>query len=884
MPAIATSATGTTAYQGPKTLFQLLVHLLRQMVKSLKWRLLFAVLTFIIVFIVHTYLMVVVNDTIRIVEQNRWLAMILNLVKTGLSERAAAGQSFNSLLFWMLLSTVAFGTVSRLISFGFKQFFKDLGTMMDQLFHLRVQGSNGKSVPYTLVGFSLAMLAGIFVLNNAACLMLAIFLFLSVSQRERSFLILVLTLGKSDLQRLFRVKKRKIFNIDVFAVFVWGLILGLLLSGLIPPVIFGKTMVSTVVKILIFLAIVVITSLNQAKKKTAAKVILFLSLAAGLVVLKKMNVWADDSGWSESGRNIRGWLANSGTPTALILSLSPALLSSLANVLGPMFPNFMLGLIKNPNMNPYEYIRNNLTPEQFAEVRALTEQRHQQSVEQLLAENSNTNFIKDFLSGVYNDVTELAQAYADFRHTLEVELPQYLAENPLEALNNSWQFVRGVGGAVGDLASEGINILRDLARDPVILLATMEMTASDLVNDPIGSGQKVVSTLYEMSGLQDIVNCMDPNKSATERAGLYAMGVIKMYGLIDGAGTVADTSRAALNRLSTYADDLIRAAGGTPGGAVRSADDLIRLHAGLQRTAAGQQIADDFVRAVRSGGSEDDIMQRILNIQQDRSSIRALNELARNSDEAAAAVQQYNRQLQSLFDKVDREVREELATRLACSSDDLQVVAATNRSGQIKIGFDRDVTIRLNGRDIKPSQWDDLYRQRLYENSRAYFPDSMTPDDVIQRLDHALTDKFHPEAYGANERALDLAINRQAHMIADAEQVGNAITYKGMKHFDEAAKFRTLDPLRFEDEISEGMRQLTKQWDNQVMPAAQHFNASVQSSRLNQAIDIMKNVNNGVPTVEIERALQAIGYTKEQVALDLGKQFETIVKLGRQIP
>ena len=45
----------------------------------------------------------------------------------------------------------------------------------------------------------------------------------------------------------------------------------------------------------------------------------------------------------------------------------------------------------------------------------------------------------------------------------------------------------------------------------------------------------------------------------------------------------------------------------------------------------------------------------------------------------------------------------------------------------------------------------------------------------------------------------------------------------------------------------------------------------------------MKNVNNGVPTVEIERALQAIGYTKEQVALDLGKQFETIVKLGRQI-
>jgi hypothetical protein len=308
------------------------------------------------------------------------------------------------------------------------------------------------------------------------------------------------------------------------------------------------------------------------------------------------------------------------------------------------------------------------------------------------------------------------------------------------------------------------------------------------------------------------------------------------------------------------------------------------LHAGLQRTAAGQQIADDFVRAMQSGGqSSDDIMQQIINLQQDRSAIRALNEMARNSDEAAAAVQAYNQRLQQIFGNVDKQVLDDLATRLHCDPSDLWMPPASNQSAQIKIGFDRDITIRLNGRDLSPGQWDDLYRQRLFENTRQYFPDGVTADDVMQRLDHTLTNKFHPEAYGADETALNLATSRQAHMIADAEQVGNAITYKGMKHFDEAAKFRTLDPLRFEDEISEGMRQLTKQWDNQVMPAAQHFNASVQSSRLNQAIDIMKNVNNGVPTVEIERALQAIGYTKEQVALDLGKQFETIVKLGRQI-
>ena len=873
---------GVVVHQGPQTLFQLFLMLFQRFLKGFKWRILFGLLSFVVVFVVHTYLMVVVNDTLRIVENNKLMSMILNLASGGLSKAMARERTINVMIFWMVLSTLVFGTIGRWIAFGIKQFFLDLWGMLILLFHLRSGKSGSRSLPLALIGFGLAMIASIFVLNNAVCILLAIFLFLTVSQREKSFLVLVMTLAKSDAQRLFRIKNKKQFNIDNFAIFVWGLILGFLISGLIPPAIFGKTIVSTVVKVMIFVAIIVIGSLNSAKKKTAVQLLLFLLTVAGFILLRKANVLADDTGWTESGRNFQGWIRNSGTPTALMLSLSPALLSSLANVLGPMFPGFMRDLLKNPNTNPYEYIRTHLTPEQFDQVRQLTQQRHQEGVDKILAENTSIGFIKDFFEGVYNDVKELSQAYIDFKQTLEVDLPRYLAENPLEAFNNSMNFVRGVGQAVSGLGNEALEIIKDLARDPSIISETLGMTASELVNDPVGSGQKVAQTLYEMSGLKEIVECTDPNKSAVDRAGLYAMGVIKMYGLIDGAGTVADVSRAGVNRLAGMADDLIKSSGGQ-GGQRMTAQELQRLFIAQERRQMGEAFANDFVRTVKSGGSEDDIVQRIMNIQQDRSAMRALNEMARNSDEAAAAVRAYNQRLSQIFNKVDREVAEDLSTKLACSSDDIQVVAATNKTGQIKVGFDRDITIRINGRDIPPEQWADIYKEKLFNNTSQYFPPSATQESILQKLDHALTDKFHPEAYGSNERALDLAVNKQAHLIADPEQVGQAITYKGMKHFDEAAQIQQLNPIRYEDEISEGMRQLTKQWDNQVTPAAQYYNATIESTKLRQAIDIMKGVNSGAPTVEIERALQAIGYTKEQVALDLGKQFEMIVKLGRQI-
>ena len=870
------------AYSGPKTLFQLLVLMAKRLIKSLKWRLIFMVLTFVLVFVVHTYLMVVVNDTLRIVENNRVMSMILNLATTGLSKLQATGRSINAMLFWMMASTVVFGTIARLLAFGFKQFFLDLAEMFNHLLHLGGEQGRAKAIPYPMIGFALAMLAGIFVLNNAVCLLMAIFLLFEASQRDKSFLLLCLTLTKSDLQRLFRVKQKKMFNLDHFSIFVWGLILGLLLSGLIPPVIFGQKLVSTILKIVIFAAILTIFGLNKAKKKTAAQIVLFLVIAAGFAFLKKANVMADDTGWTESGRNIQGWLRNSGTPTALMLSLSPALLSSLANILGPMFPGFMRDLIKNPNMNPYEYIRTHLTPEQFAAVRDLTQQRHAESVEQLIAQNSNMAFIGDFLEGVYNDVTELGQAYLDFRHTLEVDLPAYLLENPLEALNNSSQFVQGVGQAIGNLGQEALSVIQDLVRDPAILSETLGLTAAELANDPIGSGHKVAQALYEMSGLKDIVECTDPNKSAVDRAGLYAMGVIKMYGLIDGAGTVADVSRAGLNRLSTLADDVIKAAGGK-GGQRMTAEELQRLFYGLERTRLGQKTAGEFVDAIKAGSSGDDLMQRIVNIQQDRSAMRALNEAAKHNDDVARAIQQYNQRLGQVFDSVDEKVRQQIAQRLGVNPQDVKILAPSNTSQSIKIGFDRDVTVRVYGHDLHPDDWGDIYRQTLANKTSQYFPTGTTPEEIARRLDHALTNKFSPEAYGASESAMRRAVDRQAHLLADPEQVGQAITYKGMEHFNEASHLRLTNPMRYEDEVAEGMRQIVKQWDNQVTPAAEYYNASIQTTKLQQAVNIMQDVRAGTPTIEIERALSALGYTKEQVALDVGKQFEMIVKLGRQI-
>jgi len=859
----------------PRTLFQLGLQLLQRFVKGLIWRFVFSIVMFIVVFIVHTYLMVVVNDTLRVVENNKILSMILHLVPT--KPQTATQSRINMLniyLFWMLISNIVVGTIVRIIAFGIKVFVNDIKDVVMLLFKSIFAKIGSPSLTNILAGSVMGILAGIFVFNNAMCVILAIFLFLSISQKEKSFIVLVMTLTKSDLQRLFRKKEREPLDIKVFSIIVIGISLGLAISGLIPDDIFGKSAVSTVLKVIIVVAFILLGGLNAVKKGSGSFAV-FLFTLVGFLLLSDNSVFADDSGWSESGRNLNGWLKNGGTPTALKLGLSPAILSSLANLLGPMFPGFMKDLLKNPNTNPYEYIRNHLTKDQFSKLKDKVQDYHKMQIDAAKADaeayNSTLGILGNMFEGCGRDFAEIGKAGADFAKTLIVDVPTYVWNNYNEAMLNTGEFIGQCGEVIKGLGKEAYEIAKDVLNHPEILTDTLKLSANEILDDPVGSAKKVAEKIYEMTGLKDIIESTDPNKNVLDRAGLYAMGVIKMWGAVEGAGSIADLTKAGASKLAGLADDLVKAAGGkTP---KLTADELKRLFIYKQSQEAGEKITKDFVKSLSKGNiNEEQLMQKVINLKGDRNALKALNEL---KDTNPGAIEAFNKNLKKVYDKVDDATKEALAKKLGCKADDLTIYNPTNKSVDIKAGFDRDITIRLNGKDVPSSKWESIYKEKLYGETKQYFPKGTSADDVMEQLDHTCTDKLNVESYGSSESALESVLKGKTYEIKNAQQVGDAMSYKGLKHFNKADDIMKINPIKAENEIKEGMRQITKQWDKQIRNITKEFGIKPDPN-LEKAIKIMEKADFTSP-VEVEKALQAIGYTKEEVAKQVGTQFEKMV-------
>lgn len=519
--------TSQSAAKGPQTLFQLLVMLAKSFAMNMVWRVVFSVITFIVVFLAHTYLMVVVNDTLRVVEQNKVMAMIINLVP--IRPETPAVRNLNALniyLFWILLSNITFGTVARIITFGIKQFFIDIADMFSQLIKSIFAKAGNPSLTKIFQGSVLGLLAGIFLLNNAVCLALAAFLVLSVSQREKSFLVLVSTLTKSDFQRLFRVKNRMPLNIDVFSIVTWGAALGLLIAGIIPPAIFGKSIISTIIKSIFLIAVILLGGLNAAKKGPV-NLMLFIASAAAYMFFLESTAFADDTGWTESGKNLSGWLKNTGTPQALKLGLPPSVLSALAIALGSGFPKFMAGLAKNPNMNVDDYIKTHMSNSQqqhYKEALNNWEQRRNELRE-------NQKFLEKMMEARNKQARIMDWLYWGARTT------QTVADVSIDVLSNvtgpagksiktAYTFGKGVAGGVGEATADPANWKSNMVKGVV-------NGVTDVVKDKIGDkfGQDNPLTGSWAKGGATIV--IETGKGALE-SGLKGEDITK--GAISGFG------------------------------------------------------------------------------------------------------------------------------------------------------------------------------------------------------------------------------------------------------------------------------------------------------------------------------------------------------------
>jgi diaminopimelate decarboxylase len=130
--------------------------------------------------------------------------------------------------------------------------------------------------------------------------------------------------------------------------------------------------------------------------------------------------------------------------------------------------------------------------------------------------------------------------------------------------------------------------------------------------------------------------------------------------------------------------------------------------------------------------------------------------------------------------------------------------------------------------------------------------------------------------------------------------VGKTVGVKAHDFYVKADEIRATDPLKAESFMSEGMRQTTKQWDNQVAPRMDTIKAQIENfnqelkainhqfrveptipTRLQEAIDIMKLTEKfGVSPATVESlVLKKTGLTVNTVSTQVGEFLEAMQRL-----
>ena len=246
--------------------------------------------------------------------------------------------TFYGALFWLL------GNIWRRI--------RTKGILMPIKDLLRVPGKLKKcwvsvTVPFAkriLLATGLGILAGFVLKSPFTLITLALWLFLSFGQGGESSIIYLLFIYQGAKNVKSKKPKKLITGADV-AIWIFGLGLGMLLSFILCLVLWHATDYSMTSRLLCFLPLGVLLvffglggkiSMNKAQQAVAGVLICF-----GYLYVKTMVVRADDGGWTESGRNIPGWLANPGTHLMAEAGLgSPA--GMIAAWLGNMVGNAVL--------------------------------------------------------------------------------------------------------------------------------------------------------------------------------------------------------------------------------------------------------------------------------------------------------------------------------------------------------------------------------------------------------------------------------------------------------------------------------------------------------------------------------------------------------------
>lgn len=511
---------------------------------------------------------------------------------------------------------------------------------------------------------------------------------------------------------------------------------------------------------------------------------------------------------------------------------------------------------------------------------------------------------KDSAKGVtFNEI-----AY-NFQHGVRQEigsLPGYFADLAVAGHDaatdpRNW---KALNKAISDRMLAAARDPLGTARSAVTFLPrTLCNLGSAAVTDPVGTAKGLL-------GLDNWQKAMDPNVPLGERLMRVLVGAADVGATVATGG--ASKAAKAVVKGADLAGDLSKAVKAARtadrAGDAAKAARAARSDAWKMAQAKGRVKAREFEKALESG-DPDRIRQATLKVQGDK---RALARINQRPDHVKKA---FNKSMGQVYDGTDDAVKREIAKKYGVAPEDVQIVKPTNPSTRVKVGADRDVCVRIRvkpgevvpnryGRLVKADDqsrlWKDVphddlkpvYERHFFEKANGRPPASaQEAADFAKELDQVATSRLHSEAYGGTHADLTAATKAPMAPFSDPTQVGQAAGFKGHHAFKESAELRAMGQVEKAEALqADGMRQVTKQFDNQVMgrtKALERHGMDVKPPppKLQQAVDIMKKGQlEGKSPAVIEQQLQRVGYTPERAATEVGERLAALQKLRPPAP
>lgn len=341
----------------------------------------------------------------------------------------------------------------------------------------------------------------------------------------------------------------------------------------------------------------------------------------------------------------------------------------------------------------------------------------------------------------------------------------------------------------------------------------------------------------------------------------------------------------ALGRIQTDAPPAPPSSQPAATGVARTPDPA-RQRAWEEANRIARNRVADFEAAVRTGDPER-IRRAALELQSDPLAVQHLN---RGSEDLIRA---HNRVTDEIKAQTRQNIRERMASEWnrrnpdnPITPDDVEIFEPTNRrapSERPKAGQDWDVTVRVKGKDVPPSESQRIVNDSYFEaaGGEATFGKGTTPDQAARRQSIETTSGKSPEAYSDAEK---LGVGGTAadpkSRLQDPEQLTHATQYKSNEPGHRAADARSGgDEVESVRQEFEQIRQSVKQYDRIQKPRVEAAGGRVHD-KVEEGMGVLREVAEGRLSPEEARTrLVEMGETPESIISKASGQAEAAQKL-----